>query len=68
MKDLIGKLEDLNNMDQYASYDIRILPTGRFLLHKNTSKETETIECHDDQDLREKMYRILLKLQQNGRI
>lgn len=65
MEDLIGKLQDLNSLNPLVNYSIQILPSGRFVLHVESELGWRRIDCLDSQDLREKMYRIVLK-ERNG--
>ena len=63
MEDLITKLQDLNRIDPLHKWNILIRNDGGFNLYgaDTFNDELEKIECDDEQDLREQMYRIILK-------
>ena len=63
MEDLITKLQDINKLDPLVKYSIQILNSGAFILNVMSELGWKQIDCKDSQDLREKMYRIVLKYQ-----
>jgi len=61
MEDLITKLQDLNRLDPLHFYNILIIRNGGFELMIDDFYHETSIECEDAQELREEMYRIILK-------
>ena len=59
MEDLVNKLQDLNRISS-RKYSIQILSSGEFVLHERLENESSYF-CCDAQELRERMYRIILK-------